>query len=144
MEYFVGLIFMVFLPKIKQVEPFLQPAQKNSSLIWMSTPLIQIFALIFFYLFYKKGHTWKSKGIVVGYEYQSEEKDKEESKAMTKFKGQWVSHSDISGTDEIYHNNEEDVYDLSIWNPKTESSEQIELKKLLEQTEPTEQTADRQ
>ena len=97
LELYLGFLLMVFyLPKINGIEPFLQLAQRNSSLIWISTPLCQIFGLGFFYLFYRKGHTWKRHGVVIGYEYQSEEKDKEESRMMTKFKGQWVSHTEIS------------------------------------------------
>ena len=44
-------------------------ALANATYIWLSGIPIYGIGGIFFYLFYKYEHVWKSRGVVVGYEY---------------------------------------------------------------------------
>ena len=47
------------------------PALRNATYIWLAAIPIYGLSLLIFYAFYKKGHVWKSRGVVVGFEFDS-------------------------------------------------------------------------
>ena len=94
-------------------------ALANATYVWLITIPMYGLGGIFFFLFYKYEHIWKSRGVIVGYEYDDKEHDDEEedisdggdlemdeieeltsekeNRWVAKFKGHWVNHLDSSG-----------------------------------------------
>ena len=48
-----------------------RPALRNATYFWLAAIPVYGLSLLVFYAFYKKGHVWKTRGVVVGFEFDS-------------------------------------------------------------------------
>ena len=69
-------------------------AFKRATIIWIATIPIYACSWICLYMFYKKGHIWKSRGVVIGYQFNNNLVEEEHRDIQENFVGQWTSHCD--------------------------------------------------
>ena len=67
-------------------------ALRNATIIWLSTIPIYTISWLFLALFYKYGHVWKSRGVVIGFVYNNDFVQEAFREVQENYVGHWTSH----------------------------------------------------
>ena len=87
LEMTIGYILWAFVIQDKITESF---ALSIAIYLWLVTIPIYGFAWVFLYLFYNKEHAWKSKGVIVGFEFDNELVEEENEVWQRNMVGRWI------------------------------------------------------
>ena len=84
---FIGLLLWGF----RVQDNFMtRPALARATYFWISTIPLHGLSWLFLGLFYKFGHVWTSRGVVVGFEFDDSLVEEENRKWQEKAVGKWV------------------------------------------------------
>ena len=87
LEMIIGYTLWAFVIEDKITDSF---AMSIAIHLWLVTIPIYGLSWVFLWLFYNKEHAWKSKGVIVGFEFDNELVEEENKVWQRNMVGRWI------------------------------------------------------